>query len=110
MALVVFWVANAICILMILVSVFLTVSVFRRTDFTWIKGMFMLCILQNLASLYFSYAHYYALKDAMSRPYEASWIISTAVFPFFATSILLYWLFGFKYWVISIEVPRLFSG
>jgi hypothetical protein len=24
--------------------------------------------------------------------------------------VLIYWLFGFKYWVISVEVPRFLNG
>lgn len=31
---------------------------------------------------------------------------SITVFLFYFLSNLIYWLFGFKYWVISIEVPR----
>jgi hypothetical protein len=39
-----------------------------------------------------------------------SWVIATAVFFFYWISILIYWLFGFKYWVISIHVPRFIGG
>lgn len=32
------------------------------------------------------------------------------IFLFYFTSNLMYWLFGFKYWVISIEVPHLIEA
>lgn len=35
-----------------------------------------------------------------------SWLLGIAVFLFFLMTILIYWIFGFKYWVISNEVPR----
>ena len=35
---------------------------------------------------------------------------SVSVFLFYFVSNLMYWMFGFKYWVISIEVPRLIAS
>jgi hypothetical protein len=39
-----------------------------------------------------------------------AWLVAIAVFIWFLMSIMIYWLFGFKYWVISIEVPRYLNG
>ena len=39
-----------------------------------------------------------------------AYTISSSVFLFFVFSVLIYWLFGFKYWVISVEVPRFLNG
>ena len=91
---------------MIVISASLTFFVYCNSALTWVKGMFVLCVLQNIASLYFSVARFYEIREAANHPYAASWIVSTAIFFYFVTSILLYWLFGFKYWVISIEVSR----
>ena len=32
--------------------------------------------------------------------------MSSAVFLFFFFTVIIYWFFGFKYWIISIEIPR----
>lgn len=37
-------------------------------------------------------------------------MFSVSVFLFYFISNLMYWMFGFKYWVISIEVPRLIEA
>ncbi len=37
-------------------------------------------------------------------------MFTICIFFFFFTSNLMYWMFGFKYWVISIEVPRLIAA
>ena len=36
-------------------------------------------------------------------------MMAISIFLFYFTSNLIYWIFGFKYWVISIEVPRLIA-
>lgn len=33
-------------------------------------------------------------------------VVATSVYLWMTTSILVYWLFGFKYWVIAVEVPN----
>ena len=38
------------------------------------------------------------------------YLIGLSIFLFYFVSNLIYWLFGFKYWVISIEIPQLISN
>ena len=38
------------------------------------------------------------------------YLIGFSIFIFYFVSNLMYWLFGFKYWVISIEIPQLISN
>lgn len=35
--------------------------------------------------------------------------MGVTIFFFYFVSNLMYWLFGFKYWVISIEIPQLLA-
>ena len=50
-----FWTTNSICLFMICLTVSLTCIMFRRTDFFWVKRMFVMCCLQNVAALYLSF-------------------------------------------------------
>jgi hypothetical protein len=67
--------------------------------------------LQNFSTLYLSCADYLeSSKYSESNPAKTATVVATAVFIFFFTTILIYWLFGFKYWIISREVPRFLEG
>jgi hypothetical protein len=96
---------------MIGITVPATVYVFKHSAFSWVRMMFILCILQNVSTLYLSFGDYFEESYYSVTNTEAvAWVISTACFFFFFVTILIYWLFGFKYWIISREVPRFLEG
>ena len=73
--------------------------------------MFVLCIMQNFVTLFLSCGDYYEQSCYHSTQTDlVAWTISSAVFLFFFFSIIIYWLFGFKYWIISIEVPKFLNS
>jgi len=73
--------------------------------------MFVLCIMQNFVTLFLSCGDYYEQSRYHTTHTDlVAWTISSAVFLFFFFTIIIYWLFGFKYWIISIEVPKFLNG
>ena len=73
--------------------------------------MLFLCVIQNLNTIWIAVLDYLDATHYHKNHAEAQAIMDTiCIFFFFGTSNLMYWLFGFKYWVISIEVPRLISA
>jgi len=97
--------------IMLAITVPITIYVFKKSKFRWVKMMFTLCVLQNVFTLYLGFGDFYEQsKHSETNTIAMSFIVSSACFFFFMTTILLYWLFGFKYWVISIEVPRFLKG
>ena len=73
--------------------------------------MFVLCTIQNLNTLWIICLNYASItKFHANHQYAQCIMISIAVFLFYFISNLMYWLFGYKYWVIAIEVPMLISA
>ena len=106
-----FWTLNVISLTMIVISIAATVYIFHKSGYQWVKFMYLLCVLQNFVTLYFSFAGYYEQSRYHETQTElVAWIITSAVFLFDFFSIIIYWLFGFKYWIISIEVPKFLNG
>ena len=83
----------------------------RKTNLRWVQVMFLLCTIQNLNSFWIQCLSYATITKFHANHQYAQWIMfSIAVFLFYFTSNLMYWLFGYKYWVIAIEVPRLIAA
>ncbi len=96
---------------MIVISTAATVYIFRKSSYQWVKFMYVLCVLQNYVTLYLSCGDYYEQSRYHYTETDlVAWTISSAVFLFFFFTIIIYWLFGFKYWIISIEVPKFLNG
>ena len=73
--------------------------------------MFTLCVVQNFVTLFLSMSDYLEESEIYQKKTTlVAWLVAIAVFLWFFMSIMIYWLFGFKYWVISIEVPRYLNG
>ena len=69
--------------------------------------MLFLCVFQNLNSFWEGVLYYTEVTPWHASHTRAQSIMySITVFLFYFLSNLIYWLFGYKYWVISIEVPR----
>jgi len=96
---------------MIIVTSILTLMMCQRNGFSWVNRMYVMCFMSNFASLYLSFAQYFEETCYnFSHNLMVSWVIGTAVFFFYWLTIMIYWLFGFKYWVISIHVPHFIGG
>lgn len=106
-----FWISNVLMFIMIGITITATIYVFKHSEFYWVRMMFILCILQNVATLYLSFGDYFEESYfSATNTYAVAWVNGTSVFFFFFITILIYWLFGFKYWIISREVPRFLEG
>jgi hypothetical protein len=106
-----FWISNVMMIIMIFISTIWTIKIFQKSKYAWVKFMYVLCVLQNYVTLYLSFGDYFEESNKHEQePTVVAWTISSAVFLFFFFTIIIYWLFGFKYWVIAIEVPRFLKG
>ena len=88
-----------------------TIYIWKKTEFSWVRKMFVLNVWLTFISIRMAFGDW--LEESWWN-YEYSILtalnISTACFLFFFVTILIYWLFGFKYWVISIEVPKFING
>lgn len=73
--------------------------------------MFAICIIQDIETSQFELTQYLE-SDKLFRDNNVQLVtlgVSSSIFFFFFTNNLIYWLYGFKYWVISIEVPDQYS-
>lgn len=73
--------------------------------------MFFLCIVQDLATSQFELTQYLEASKQfhLNHVQSVAWGVATSIFFFFYMNNLIYWLYGFKYWVISIEVPGAYT-
>ena len=93
--------------LSIFMAIVATLSLFyvnRTSSFKWVKMMFCFCIVQDIGIVLFSLAGYLEEDDV----HGISWLVGLSTFFFFYMENLIYWIICFKYWTISIEVPRAF--
>jgi hypothetical protein len=56
----------------------------------------------HAASLYYEVTPWHE-----THQWGSAILIAVGLFMFYWPSNLMYWLFGFKYWVIAIEIPAL---
>jgi Flp pilus assembly pilin Flp len=76
-----------------------------NTKFKWVKTMILLCMLSSIHELYGAAHDIFTGWDAIS---EAIFTFLD-VAPFWGFQNTIYWLFGFKYWVIGKEVPDMIN-
>jgi hypothetical protein len=79
----------------------------KHTAFRWVQVIFFFSIVQDLTTFQTMYAVYLE-SDVVFRtahPQFVAIFVGTAIFNFYFMNNLIYWLYGFKYWVMSIEVP-----
>ena len=100
------WSSVSMCGLMTLVSIYAFFYVQRFSKFRWVQFMLFLCIIQNANSVALAIGVYWEVTPFHQEhePFLA-YFMGVTIFLFYFVSTLIYWLFGFKYWVISIEIP-----
>lgn len=76
-----------------------------KTKFKWVQNMILLCLWSNIFSL-FDDAH-----DIFSgwNAYSEAVLTFIDVGSYYGFQNSIYWLFGFKYWVIGKEVPDMIN-
>ena len=75
------------------------------TRFKWVQTLILLCLLSNLISAFADTHDLWAGWNAWSEGIAT--FIDVGGYYGFQNSI--YWLFGFKYWVIAKEVPDIIN-
>ena len=102
------------CMTMMSIAVFYAVYalllVLRLSKFKWVQMMIAFCVVSNLTTIWFLVMeHYEKYPVQTNNPKEYCVITVFAVWSWYAMQNIIYWLFGFKYWVIAIEVPLMMS-
>ena len=93
---------------MVVYSTYWFIYVMKHSTFRWVQFMLFICIVQNLNTCWLVILSYLEATTFHKDHEDAQSIMyAICIFLFYFTSNLMYWMFGFKYWVISIEVPRL---
>jgi len=73
--------------------------------------MLFLCTIQNINMACLAIAVFLEVTPwHQAHRVELMYFMGVTIFLFNGVSNLLYWLFGFKYWVISIEIPTLMTN
>jgi hypothetical protein len=100
----------AICALMTVISVYAFIYVLLKSSFKWVQFMLFLCVIQNANTVVLAVAVFLEICPwHQAHRDELMIIMGVSIFLFYFVSNLMYWLFGFKYWVISIEIPQLIT-
>ena len=97
---------------MLLIALLVTLhKVCVYTRFTFLTTLISLYLITDVATIILSIGIYYERTEISDHyPYLLAVTIGVSTFLFnFGTNTVL-WLFSFKYWVISREVPKLFDG
>ena len=98
-------------LLMTLYSIFWFIKVWITSRFRWVKFMLFLCVVQNVNTTLITILAYVNTTDYKSNHKVFFAIItSISIFLNYFVGNLMYWLYGFKYWVISIEIPGLIAA
>lgn len=84
--------------------------VMRFSKFKWVQKMIGLCVLSNFTTIYFLIVDRLE-KTAWAKAHplieEINMMIS--IFTWYGLQNVIYWLFGFKYWIIALEIPALLN-
>lgn len=99
-----------ICGLTTIISVYAFIYVLLKSGLRWVQFMLFLCVIQNADTTVLAVALFLEISPwQQAHREELMYMIGISIFLFFFVSNLMYWLFGFKYWVISIEIPQLIT-
>jgi hypothetical protein len=99
-----------VCGLSAIYSVYAFIYALKHSNFKWVQFMLFLCIVQNANTVILAIAVFLEVTPwHQAHRMELMYIIGFSIFFFYFVSNLMYWLFGFKYWVISIEIPTLIA-
>ena len=79
-------------------------------SFKFLVMLISLLIVSDIAVMVLSVAFYYEKTEYLNdHALEMSIIIGVGTFFFNMGTNTMHWLFGYKYWIISREVPKLFD-
>ena len=101
------WISIPMMTGMIIFSMYWFIFLMKHSTFRSVQFMLFLCVIQNFNSLWLACLYYTSETNFHKEHQNGQWLMySVSIFLFYFLSNLIYWLFGFKYWVISIEVPK----
>ena len=105
------WVSIIECSILLIALIVTMYKVCVYTRFTFLITLISLYLIADVSTIILSIGINYEQTDfSENHPYLIAISIGVSTFFFnFGTNTVL-WLFSFKYWVISREVPKLFDG
>ena len=105
------WISIVECSILLIALLITLRKVCIHTRFTFLTTLISLYLITDVATIILSIGIYYEQTEISDQyPYLLAVNIGVSTFFFnFGTNAVL-WLFSFKYWVISREVPKLFDG
>ena len=97
--------------IMACIATFALIICIMKTNFRWVQLLFLLSLLQDLGTCQFMLFTWLEQDNSFRARNEqlVAWGVATALFNFFGLNNLIYWLYGFKYWVIAREVPAAYK-
>lgn len=103
-----FYYTITLCGLMTIYSAYYFAWAMLKTAFKWVKLMLFLCVAQSASDLLFGVSLYLETIASWhdSHVEGEHYFVMLAVFLEYFLQNVTYWLFGFKYWVVSIEMSR----
>lgn len=94
--------------IMSIYSIYALIYVSIKSQFKWVKLQLLLCVIQNINCMFLAVMVFLEISPYhAAHPDLTAYGIGFTVFGFYFFSNLMYWLFGFKYWVTSVEIPAL---
>jgi hypothetical protein len=105
-----FWICTAVSVPFLVLSILATIYIWKRTEHHWERKIFVLFIIQNVFTFLTGFADYVQFTSYVySKTTLVCLLCATAPAFWFLTTIIVYWDFGFKYWVISKMVNDILS-
>ena len=105
------WISIVECSILLIALIVTLHKVCIHTRFTFLTTLICLYLITDVGTIILSIGIYFEQTEISDHhPYVLAITIGVSTFLFnFGTNTVL-WLFSFKYWVISREVPKLFDG
>lgn len=80
----------------------------KYSHFKWVQMMIGLCFLSNFFTLFFIVVDRQERKAwHQAHPKLECVLMFCAIWTLYGFQNVIYWLFGFKYWVIALEIPTM---
>jgi hypothetical protein len=98
---------TTVSFIMAVIAIGFLINSIKKTHFRWVQVIFFISVVQDLSTSALMIGVWME-SDPVYRDSHAQLVallVSISLFFFYFTNNLIYWLYGFKYWVMSIEVP-----